>query len=247
MKVAIINFSGNVGKSTVARHLLKPRIPEAEVVAIESINAEEGETQSLRGRQFDALQEYLQVADNVIVDIGASNVEELLAAMKRYRGSHTDFDHFIVPTVPALKQQQDTVATLIELARLGIPTSKIHVLFNMVDETNDFAREFEPLLAFLTAHPVAHADPACRMTANEIYGRVRRSGADLAALVADDTDYKAAISAAAGQAEKVTLAQRLATRRLALGVVPELDDCFVALRLSQEAKPSRPKASRAAE
>lgn len=27
MKIAVINFSGNVGKSTVARHLLLPRVP----------------------------------------------------------------------------------------------------------------------------------------------------------------------------------------------------------------------------
>lgn len=39
MKIAVLNFSGNVGKSTIARHLLLPRIPGAELIAIESINA----------------------------------------------------------------------------------------------------------------------------------------------------------------------------------------------------------------
>ena len=33
MKVAVINFSGNVGKTTVARHLLAPRIAGAKVIA----------------------------------------------------------------------------------------------------------------------------------------------------------------------------------------------------------------------
>ena len=41
MKVAVINFSGNVGKSTIARHLLTPRIEGAELISIESINADE--------------------------------------------------------------------------------------------------------------------------------------------------------------------------------------------------------------
>ena len=81
MKVAVINFSGNVGKTTVARHLLAPRITGAEVIAIESINADDGQAQALRGRQFGELQEYLQTVENVVVDIGASNVEELLALM----------------------------------------------------------------------------------------------------------------------------------------------------------------------
>ena len=42
MKIAVINFSGNAGKSTVARYLLLPRIPGADLITIESLNADEG-------------------------------------------------------------------------------------------------------------------------------------------------------------------------------------------------------------
>jgi len=105
MKIAVLNFSGNVGKSTIARHLLLPRIEGAELIAVESLNADERQGQALRGRQFGELQEYLQTVDNVVVDVGTSNVEDLLGLMHRYRGSHEDFDCFVVPTVPALKQQ----------------------------------------------------------------------------------------------------------------------------------------------
>jgi hypothetical protein len=101
MKTAVINFSGNVGKSTVARHLLLPRVPGAELVTIESLNADESKGQALRGRQFGELQEYPQTVFSVVVDIGASNVEELMGQMQRYRGSHEDFDAFVVPTVAA--------------------------------------------------------------------------------------------------------------------------------------------------
>jgi hypothetical protein len=55
--------------------------------------------------------------------------------------------------------------------------------------------------------------------------------------VADRTDYKAEISRAGAQADKLALAQRLATQRLARGVIPELDACFAALdlhRLTQQ-------------
>ena len=149
MKVAVINFSGNVGKTTIARHLLAPRIAGAEVIAIESINADDGQASALRGSQFGELQEYLQTVDNVVVDIGASNVEELLSLMRKYRGSHEDFDYFVIPTVPALKQQQDTIATLAELARIGIPASKL--------------RRTGPLLrARPSLRPGQHAMPAGR-------------------------------------------------------------------------------------
>ena len=39
MKVAVMNFSGNVGKTTVAGQLLKPRMENARIFSIESINA----------------------------------------------------------------------------------------------------------------------------------------------------------------------------------------------------------------
>jgi hypothetical protein len=231
MKIAVINFSGNVGKSTVAHHLLLPRIAGAELVSVETLNADESQVQALRGRQFGELQEYLQTVDHAVVDIGASNVEERLELMRRYRGNHEDFDCFVVPTVPALKQQQDTIATLIDLSRQGIPASKIRLVFNMVDRSINLGASFFLVMGYVKEQPVALANPACCMGTNEIYARVRNQGIDLATLARDDTDYKALIAQAPSPAEKLALAQKLATRRLASGVVPELDACFAALEL----------------
>jgi hypothetical protein len=168
MKVPVINFSGNVGKTTVARHLLAPRIDGAEVVAIESINADDGQAPALRGSQFAELQEYLQTVDNVIVDIGASNVEELLSLMRKYHGSHEDFDYFVIATVPALKQQQDTTATLAELIRIGVPASKLRIAFNQVEDGVRIAETFDALLAFIEQNPPAHASTSCRLGVNEV-------------------------------------------------------------------------------
>ena len=231
MKIAVINFSGNVGKSTVARHLLLPRIEAAELVAIESVNADGGKGPSMRGRQFGELQEYLQTVDSAVVDIGASNVEELLGLMQRYRGSHADFDCFVVPTVQAFKQQQDTIATLVELARLGVPSSRVKLVFNMVEYGVAVEPAFDVIMGFVANHPIAQAKPACCLGMNEIYGRINGQGADLAALARDETDYKGLIAKARDTPEKLALAQKLATRRLASGVVPELDACFAALEL----------------
>lgn len=232
MKIAVLSFSGNVGKTTIARHLLAPRLPGAKVIAIESINAGDDEEQVIRGRQFAELQEYLQVVDDVIVDIGASNIEDLLSLMRRYRGSHEDFDVFVVPAVPAAKQQRDTMATLAELSRLGVAADKVRVVFNMVDDDTDVEQAFEPVLAFLRRTLVAQVSTACRLGVNEVYSRVNGAGADLAALAADPTDFKALIAASGDGTERLAVAQRLATRRLACGVVPELDACFAALNLA---------------
>jgi hypothetical protein len=177
------------------------------------------------------LQEYLQTVSSVVVDIGASNVEELMGQMQRYRGSHEDFNAFVVPTVPALKQQQDTIATLIELSRLGVPTSRLKLVFNMVEAGVTVAQAFDPLLAFLKQQPIARVNLNCKLGTNEIYGRIKGTKIDLATLATDPTDYKALIAQAKGTNEKLALAQKLATRRLAFGVVPELDACFSALEL----------------
>ena len=233
MKLAVINFSGNVGKSTITRHLLAPRLPGARVIAVESINADEGQEQSLRGFQFGELQEYLQAVDDVVVDIGASNVEELMRLMHRYRESHEEFDCFIVPTVPPPKQQQDTIATLADLHAVGVPPDRIQIIFNMVDDREPLERVFHILLAFLEQRPIASANYDCRIGINEVYARVRGTGTDLAEIARDETDYKRLIARAGDRQEKMSLGQKLATRRLARGVVPELDACFAALNLGQ--------------
>jgi hypothetical protein len=166
-----------------------------------------------------------------VVDIGASNVEDLLGLMHRYRGSHEDFDTFVVPTVPTRKQQQDTIATLVELSRLGLPPQRIKLVFNLLDSGQEVPSAFFLVLAFLAQQPLAVANPACCLGTNDIYARLRGGDADLDALARDDTDYKALIAGAPDTAQKLALAQKLATRRLARGVVPELDACFAALDL----------------
>jgi len=233
MKLAVINFSGNVGKSTITRHLLAPRLPGARVIAVESINADEGQAQSLRGFQFGELQEYLQGVDDAVVDIGASNVEELMRLMHRYRDSHEEFDGFIVPTVPPPKQQQDTIATLVDLHAVGVTAERIQVVFNMVDDREPLERAFHSLLDFLAQQPIAYTNTHCRIGINEVYARVRGTGTDLAELARDQTDYKRLIARASDRQEKMALGQKLATRRLARGVVPELDACFAALNLGR--------------
>ena len=168
MKLAVINFSGNVGKSTVARHLLAPRIPGCQFVAVESINADDGEPMTIRGRQFAQLQEYLQTVSDLVVDVGASNVEDLLALMRRYSGSHADFDGFIVPTVPARKQQQDTAATLAELARIGVPATRIRLVFNQLEDDSPIEQVFETLLAYCATSGAVQPRTAACMRCNEV-------------------------------------------------------------------------------
>lgn len=240
MKIAVINVSGNVGKTTVARHLLMPRIPGAEFISVETLNASEGEARAMRGRQFGELQDYLHTIDNAVVDIGASNVEELLNLMRLYRGSQADFDFFVVPTTPPVKQQQDTIATLVDLSRLGVSPARLKLVCNMAEFGTPIAETFYLVFTFLAQHPICRADPACCIGTNDIYGRMRRMSPVLtiATLAVDQTDYKALIAEASSTEEKLDLGHRLSTFRLAQNVSEELDACFAALRLGEAAATS---------
>ena len=232
MKIAIINFSGNVGKTTIARHLLMPRIKGAELISIESTNADEGEADALRGSDFAALQQYMHTVDNVVVDIGASNVEDLLSLMKKFKGSHEDFDYYIIPAVGDLKQQKDAGNTAEKLVAMGVPAAKNKIILNRVLDLDKADKQFFALTSFLATNPVATIDPACALTDNEIYQRVKHDERSISALAADKTDFKALIAKAKEQSEKLVYADALAVKRLATGVLPELDACFKALKLA---------------
>ena len=229
MKVAVINFSGNVGKSTVARHLLAPRLNNAEVIPVESINSDGTDETAIRGKQFGELQEYLQTLDDAVIDIGASNVEDFVKLMKQYKGSHEDFDFFVVPTVPATKQQRDTISTVEALANLGVPAKKIRLLFNMVDLEESPERIFSGLFEYQRESKSFTLTPEAVIHVNDIYGKLKGSKTGIREILADETDYKERIKTAKDADEKLHFAQMLSIKRLAAGVSEELDAVFKAL------------------
>ena len=229
MKVAVINFSGNVGKSTVALHLLAPRLNNAEVIPVESINSDGTDETAIRGKQFGELQEYLQTLDDAVIDIGASNVEDFVKLMKQYKGSHEDFDFFVVPTVPATKQQRDTISTVEALANLGVPAKKIRLLFNMVDLEESPERIFSGLFEYQRESKSFTLKPEAVIHVNDIYGKLKGSKTGIREILADETDYKERIKTAKDADEKLHFAQMLSIKRLAAGVSEELDAVFKAL------------------
>jgi hypothetical protein len=137
-----------------------------------------------------------------------------------------------VPTVPDRKQQQDTAATLAELARIGVAPERLRVVFNQVDADDPIESTFATLLAYCASTGIAKPNVAAVIPFNEVYSLVRGTGQSLADLANDATDYKALIAQAGTPSERSAFARQLATQRLARGVIPELDECFAALDLS---------------
>lgn len=233
MKVAVINFSGNVGKTTVAGHLLQPRLDGAQIISVESLNSDgtaDGlEVEQMRGKRFGDLIEKLMMEDQAIVDVGASNVEEFLKQMQQFDGSHEEFDFFVVPTVKEKKQQADTVNTLRALAALGIPKKKIRLLFNKVETEDHVEDDFSSLfgLAKLEKGFTLNADAV--IYSNEVFERLKSVGKSLADILSDETDYRARMREAISDDEKENCVRMVALKRLGSTANKNLDAAFTAL------------------
>lgn len=229
MKVAVINFSGNVGKTTVARHLLAPRMGHPAEISIESINADGADGEALRGRQFGELHEMLSLTNNAVIDIGSSNVEDFIARMAQFEGSHEEIDYFVVPVSPKDKPQRDTASTITALSDIGVPADRIRVVFNIVGIGEDPKHVFHALFAYHEGTRNFTINPAAAIHDNEIFERLRVVGKTIAELLEDKTDYRAKIKETDDQEEKVHCARIIATQRLASGITREFDSVFKAL------------------
>jgi MinD-like ATPase involved in chromosome partitioning or flagellar assembly len=232
VKIAVLNFSGNVGKTTISRHLLKPNLPACELVSVETANADEGEADALKGQQFAQLQQFMLTVDNVIVDIGASNIEELLRLMTKYKGSHEDFDLYLIPTVPDKKQQRDTVSTVKKLIEMGVKANRIKLILNRVESYGNSLFAFDELLQAVNTYQPAIIDARWAIAENALYQEIKHDSRSITELASDSTDFKDLIAKAKTTDEKIVFADKLAIKRLAQGIAPELQACFVALELT---------------
>jgi hypothetical protein len=228
VKLCVLNYSGNVGKSTIAKHLLAPRLDDCEMLNVESINADESDEEAIRGRRFRELTEMLDLCDSAVVDVGSSNVEDFLLGMQEFRGSHEDYDAFIVPATPPKKQQRDTVSTISALGEMGVEPERIRIVLNWVEHGDEPRQVFASLIAWSEEQKLC-AVPRAVVGYNELFSLLRDSERTIADLLKDKTDYRGAMRATSDSDEKLRLSRALAMRRLALGVKEDLDEAWDAL------------------
>lgn len=172
------------------------------------------------------LQDELLINDNIIVDIGASNIEETMRLMEQYKGSHEDFDYFVLPTVSDLKQQLDTIETAIKLVEIGVKPNKIRFILNMVNDSeriqNDFARIFD------FAKITKIKEPKVGIDTSEVYPKLMSKTIDEILAM---TDLREKLKTAKDESEKRQIANLIGTQRLAMTAKENLDEVFSDLSL----------------
>lgn len=230
--VAVLNFSGNVGKTTVAGQCLAPRL-NAPMFSVESINTDAAadgmEVERLRGKKYGELLGEIMKSGSAIVDVGASNVEEFLKYMQQYEGSHEEFTHFIIPVVKERKQQADTVNTIRALAAIGVPKKKIRVVFNKVELDDQVEDEFAPLFGLAKAESSFTLRPEAVIYNNEVFERLKGMGKTLADVMADDTDYRGQVQTAKDDDERDHFVKMVGLKRLGATATRNLDAAYTAL------------------
>lgn len=193
MKVAILNYSGTVGKTTIAAHLLSPRMNNAPIFAVETINETAAglgvEVEKIRGERFRDLFKKLMMLDDAIIDVGASNIEAFLDNMVKFEDSHVEFDFFVIPLTAGSKEQKETISLIATLADFGIPADKIRLVFNRVE--TDASEEFAPVINYAKKNKNCIANPQAAIFENELFDMLSVKKIGISDALADETDYKA--------------------------------------------------------
>jgi ribosomal protein L12E/L44/L45/RPP1/RPP2 len=238
MSIAILNCSGNVGKTTITRELLAPRLPDMTMRQIESINSDESngpEVEVMIAARFDELHDELMLGRALLVDIGASNVEEYLTRLKGAEGAQEDYACFILPTEAGKKQMKDTVKTITLLSGLGVEPARIRILFNKV-ETNPsepaaqtLRRQFTELFQFHEQFGSFMLDVDALIPESDIFSIAAEAGVTIDEIARNGIDYKAQLSSAETDADKLRLVKLVGLKRKALSINPQLDRAFDAL------------------
>lgn len=233
MKIAVLNFSGNVGKSTIAKHLLLPRIEDAELISVETINSDESDGEAVKGSEFGALSEQLLLTESAVIDVGSSNVEQFVRLMDQYKGSHEDVDFFVIPVVKESKQMRDTINTINTLSKMGVDSARIRVVFNMIETDDAIDDAFYPLLEFHKASKSFTLRRKAAIQFSELYQRLRSLGIGISELLADQTDLKAKLRECQDVDEKQDIVTRISARRLATSADQNLNAVFATLTASK--------------
>ncbi len=171
MKVVVAGISGNVGKSTLSAHMLVPRMANAKLLIVESINQDTqdlvGSSEKIRGEEFKKIYMELVVNEEIVVDVGASNAEAFFEGLASFNKGYDEVDLFVIPTVPGAKEQAESVKTAHMLAAMGVERNKIRVIFNRVRRSVE--DEFPELLNAASEFDCFIANPKCMVFENDIY------------------------------------------------------------------------------
>ncbi len=232
LNIAVINNSGNVGKSTLCNILLKPRLNNAQIIKVETINSDGTDQERFSADLFEEILRKMDEHDCSIVDVGSSNIESFLLKMEEFKNSHESIDYFLIPVAPSNKQQIDSVSTIDSLMALGIEPERIKVVFNMASKKLAVTKEYAEFLSGLPACISLDSYPTVfQSTVFDLLAKIDRSFAEV---LNDNRDYRALIKQNDSKEQRGILSFERSAHQLVNGFNDELDMAFSALKLDDD-------------
>lgn len=231
LKAAILNNSGNVGKSTICQAMLKPRLEGSEIIKVETINSDGTNDNKLSAKEFDEILKRIDDADCTLIDVGASNIEQFMVQMLEFQGSHELIDYFIVPVTPQDKQQRDSITTIKNLLDMGIEPEHIKVIFNMAEKDLAIDKQFAIFLADKTCNKIAGTTPSV-VHHNNILTILAKSKLKYDDVYHDNRDFRTLIRSAESKEIRQELSNLRTVKMLMNGFNSDLDIAFENLNLS---------------
>ena len=231
LKAVIANNSGNVGKSTICKTMLQPRLEEAEIIKVETINSDGTNDSKLSAKEFDEILKRIDDADCTLIDVGASNIEQFMVQMLEFQGSHELIDFFIVPVTPQDKQQRDSITTINNFLDMGIEAERIKVVFNLAEKDLPVDKQFSIFLSDKTCKKITGNTPSV-VYHNNIFNILTKSRLKYDDVYSDDRDFRALIRAAASKEERQELSNLRTVKMLMNGFNSDLDVAFENLALA---------------
>ena len=229
-KIIVTNFSGNVGKSAITKHILSTFLPDAEIVQVETINSSEGDADlTARGNEFGKIMKNVLLMDTAIVDVGSSNVEAFMYHMANYSDSHEEFDLFLIPVTPEIKQITDTISTVNALTQVGVPAKKIVVLANKVNPVEMSATEIFRPISVAAKSLKFHFDPENFVPLNEAFQKYKEYGLSLGEVWSDETDYRKLAKSETDEDKRDDLANRWILQTMSKGLYSDAQKIFNSL------------------
>jgi hypothetical protein len=192
MKIAILNYCGTVGKTTLATNLFYPRLPEGgRFFSIESINTSADsvgvESTKMRGSKFDKLFDEIILEDDAVIDIGASNIEDFLNNMMSYQDGHELIDRYVIPVTHGEKEKSESIATIKALLDMGIEPQDIRIVLNRA--TVDYKEEFSVIFNAAKMFKIP-LDDRFVIRENDIFRLLQKSSRTIKEALNDNEDHK---------------------------------------------------------
>lgn len=142
MRLIVINYSGNVGKTMLSSQLAHA-LPNGQhhLLQVDGVNTNAmplpKNSNVVKMDNFsDDVYKAIAIKQNIIVDVGSSRAYDFVENLINQEFLCKNVDRFIIPVNANLKEQMDGIRTAKDLMDAGVISDKILFVFNMVAESD---------------------------------------------------------------------------------------------------------------